>query len=84
MYVICWWLGGKPTVISSRNDSFGGAEAVAHVQFEHNQCVGEVKLSWLSKFPSRFMVRCEAGTVEGEIYDYQSVIEKSASGRKRR
>jgi UDP-N-acetylglucosamine 3-dehydrogenase len=84
MYVICWWLGGKPTLISSQNDSFGGAEAVAHVQFAHNKCVGEVKLSWLSKFPCRFMVRCEAGTVEGDIYNFQSVVMTPVSERKRR
>lgn len=48
---ICWWLGGKPKLMSSQNDSFGGGEAVAYIQFEHGRCVGEVKLSWLSNFP---------------------------------
>ena len=28
---ICWWLGGKPNLVSSQNDSFGGSEAVARV-----------------------------------------------------
>ncbi len=70
---ICWWLGGKPRLISSQNDSFGGSEAVAHVQFEHQGCTGEVKLSWLGTFPSRFAVVCDNGAVEGEVYDYQSI-----------
>jgi predicted dehydrogenase len=81
--LICWWLGGKPKLISSQNDSFGGREAVAHVQFEHRRCVGEVKLSLLGKFPCVFMVRCEGGTVEGDIYDFQSVV-MTKSGRKKR
>jgi predicted dehydrogenase len=70
---ICWWLGGKPEVISSQNDSFGGGEAVARVQFKLNKCVGEVKLSWLSSFPCRFVVEFEHGSIEGEVYYPQSV-----------
>ena len=62
--VICWWLGRKPELVSSHNDSFGGSEAVAHVRFKQGRCVGEVKLSWLGKSGSRFVVRCEAGKVE--------------------
>lgn len=81
---ICWWLGGKPNLVSCQNDSFGGSDAVVHVQFEHNMCLGEVKLSWLSKFPCRFIVKCEEGTIEGDLYDYQSVVLTEKSGRKKR
>ena len=84
MDVVCWWLGGKPKVVSSRTDSFGGTEAVARVQFEHNRCVGDVKLSWLGKFPCRFMVKCEAGTIKGEVYDFESIVLKTEGGRERR
>lgn len=81
---ICWWLGGKPEVISSQNDSFGGGEAVAHVQFKHNKCMGEVKLSWLSSFPCRFVVEFERGSIEGEIYYPQSVLLRTAIGPQKR
>jgi predicted dehydrogenase len=77
---ICWWLGSKQKVLISKNDSFGGSEAVAYVQFEHNKCVGEVHLSWLSKFPCKFVVECERGSIEGEVYYPQSVLLK-ADGR---
>lgn len=77
---ICWWLGGKPKVTKSLNDSFGGSDAVALVEFEHNQCRGEVHLSWLSSFPCRFVVEFEKGTIEGEIYYPQSVLVKNGSG----
>ena len=81
---ICWWLGGKPKVISSQNDSFGGSEAVAHVQFRHNKCVGEVKLSWLSSFPCKFVVEFEQGSIEGEVSYPQSVLVKTGSNPAKR
>jgi predicted dehydrogenase len=81
---ICWWLGDKPKLVSSKNDSFGGREAVAYVQFEHQKCVGEVKLSWLASFPCRFMVECERGTIEGDVYDYQSILLKRGVGENQR
>jgi predicted dehydrogenase len=84
MDVICWWLGGKPKVVSSKNDSFGGSEAVAHIQFERNKCVGEVKLSWLCKLPCRFRVKCEEASIEGDVYDYQNITTNAHSGRKKR
>lgn len=82
--LICWWLGEKPKLILSQNDSFGGCEAVAYVQFEHKRCVGEVKLSLLGKLPCVFKVKCERGTIEGDIYDFQSVILTMKSGQKKR
>ncbi len=81
---ICWWLGGKPKLVSSQNDSFGGSEAVAEVHFEHGRCTGEVKLSWLSSSPCRFLVKCEKGTIEGDVYDYRSVVLQTETGRKKR
>jgi predicted dehydrogenase len=81
---ICWWLGEKPNLLSSQNDSFGGSDAVAHIQFMHNKCFGEVKLSWLSSFPCKYMVKCQGGIVEGDVYDYQSVVITEDSGRKKR
>ena len=82
--LICWWLGEKPKLILSQNDSFGGLEAVAYVKFEHKKCVGEVKLSLLGKFPCVFIVKCEAGTIEGDVFDFKSVVLTTKSGRKKR
>jgi predicted dehydrogenase len=76
---ICWWLGGKPKLISSLNDSFGGSEATALVRFEHDKCVGEVALSWLSSFPCKFAVQCEAGSIEGDVYYSQDVVLRMAT-----
>ncbi len=81
---ICWWLGGMPKVTRSQNDSFGGGEAVAHVQFMYDKCVGDVKLSWLSSFPCKFVVEFEQGSVEGEIYYPQSILVKKGTGSQKR
>lgn len=79
---ICWWLDGKPDLISSYNDSFGGSEAVAHVEFEKDTCKGKLVMSWFADVPCRFSIECEGGTIEGEIYDYQKLI--ITEGGKRR
>jgi predicted dehydrogenase len=81
---ICWWLGRKPHLLSSRIDSYGGSDAVAHVKFEHEKCHGEVKLSWLSMFPCTFVIKCEGGTVEGDVYDYAHIVLTPKSGRRKR
>lgn len=81
---ICWWLAGKPQVLCSQNDSFGGSDAVAYVKFEHSKCVGEVKLSWLSSFPCKFVVECQRGTIEGDVYYPQGLLLKTRSGSETR
>lgn len=81
---ICWWLCGKPELISSQNDSFGGSEAVAHIKFIKEKCKGEVRLSWLANIPSTFRVQCEKGIIHGGVYDYQSLVIEQPTGHKQR
>ncbi len=71
---ICWWLGGKPTLISSKNDAFGGSEAVADVEFEYEGRTGRLRLNWFVDIPSRFTLECEHATIEGDIYDYHHLV----------
>ena len=71
--VICWWLGGKPRVVSCENDSFGGCEAAASVLFEYRDCRGEVRLSRLSRLPNYFRIKGERGIIEGKVHDKKSV-----------
>jgi predicted dehydrogenase len=78
---ICWWLEGKPEVISSQNDSFGGSEALALVRFALGSCKGTVKLSWLGSFPCLYAITCEGGTISGDVYDYQGFFVKDGQGR---
>lgn len=77
---ICWWLEGKPTLLLAENDSFGGSDATAHVRFSLGQCAGEVRLTWLCAFPSWFKVRCERGTISGNVYEYNSLVIQTSNG----
>jgi predicted dehydrogenase len=79
---ICWWLEGRPELISSQNDSFGGSEAVAQMKFVKGKCTGEVRLSWLANIPSTFRVDCEKGTIYGNVYDYVNLMVESPAGNK--
>jgi predicted dehydrogenase len=84
--VICWWLGGRPQIISCENDSFGGCEAAVAVFFEHKRCKGEIRLSRLMRLPNYFWIRGEKGTIEGGVYDRRSVTlsTAAANGKQRK
>jgi predicted dehydrogenase len=82
--LICWWLGEKPELISFQRDSFGGCEAVAEVRFKHHKCIGEVKLSLLSKLPCRYRFEFERGMVEGDVYDFRNLVLSSESNGKKK
>jgi predicted dehydrogenase len=81
--LICWWLGGKPTLLSSENDSFGGCEAVASLNLDYRGCTSEIRLSRLSRLPNRFLIKGNLGTIEGGVYDWKSlIVTKNDSGRR--
>ncbi len=78
---ICWWLGGRPTVVSSENDSFGGVEGAAAVRFEYGRCSGRVMLNWLNKLENRYSITGTEASVEGGIEDWWVVTLRSKSGK---
>lgn len=80
---ICWWLGEKPKVISSENDSFGGVEGVVLLKLLHNNCSIDVKLSWLTKLKNTFTIHGELGKIEGEIEGWDKVTTIYNSGKKK-
>ena len=78
---ICWWLAGKPEVITSQNDSFGGPESVAHLSLRHKQCEVEVRLSWLSQLDNTYRIECSDGIIEGGIEQWDSLKIRRAGER---
>jgi predicted dehydrogenase len=80
----CWWLGGKPEVISYEDDSMGGTEAVAVLHFRIKECEGVVRLSWLSRYANTFEIRGDRATAAGRLFDWNTVDLKHASGRQQR
>ncbi|MBI4787668.1 MAG: Gfo/Idh/MocA family oxidoreductase [Chloroflexi bacterium] len=78
---ICWWLGGKPNLVKSENDSFGGVEGVASVEFERGKCRGQAHFNWLNKLENRYCVVGESGAIESGIEDWWALKVKSKSGK---
>jgi predicted dehydrogenase len=81
--IICWWLGGKPTIVSCKIDSFGGCEAVASVSLDYAGCGISIRLSRLARLPNLFRIKGEKGTVEGGTYDWRRLaISTQSAGKK--
>jgi len=68
----CWWLGAEPTLDTYCDDSFGGTEAVAHVDLRGPQSTLSIRLSWLSKLSNSYQIEGSEATVEGSLYEFRS------------
>ena len=82
--LVCWWLGGKPEVVSYEDDSMGGTEAVAVLHFRIKECEGVVRLSWLSRYANTFEIRGSRATAVGGLFDWNTVDLKGASGHRQK
>jgi predicted dehydrogenase len=71
--LFCWWLGEKPRLETSENDSFGGVEAVSSASFSWSTGKGSLFLSRLAKLVNTYTIQGEAGTIVGEVYDMNSI-----------
>lgn len=80
--LVCWWLGGKPDVVSYEDDSMGGTEAAAALRFRIKECEGVIRLSWLSKYANTFEVTGDRATAGGRLFDWNTVDLKHSSGRR--
>ena len=76
MDLIIWWVGAKPTLLESYNDSFGGSEAVSHLKLKYGQTQIDVKLSWLSKLNNTLQIIGSKGAVEAGVYDQKRYVLK--------
>lgn len=71
--LVCWWLGGAPTVESYEDDAMGGTEAWVRLALRRDAARAEVRLSWLGKLANGFVVEGERATVRGGIYDWRTL-----------
>lgn len=79
----CWWLGGKPDLLSYHDDARGGTEAVARLEFQKDECRGSIHLSWLTRLKNSYRITGDRGTLEGRLYDVNSVTLVNRDGKKR-
>jgi predicted dehydrogenase len=80
--LLSWWMGGKPEITASANDSYGGIEAYASLDLNFEGCPCSVRLSRLGKFPNTYRITGEKGYIEGGVYEGRSVNLVMASGRR--
>ncbi|MBI5356103.1 Gfo/Idh/MocA family oxidoreductase [Candidatus Collierbacteria bacterium] len=71
--LVCWWLG-KPKSISYIDDSFGGSEAVALLNFKINSCKGRIKFNLFNKLSNKYYIKGAKGEISGDIYDFTSFL----------
>jgi predicted dehydrogenase len=80
--LICWWLGGKPEIVSYQDDSMGGTEAVGTLRFRMNECDGVVRLSWLSRYANSFEIEGDRATASGGLFDWNTLNLAHSGGSK--
>ncbi|MGI9659537.1 MAG: Gfo/Idh/MocA family protein [Gaiellaceae bacterium] len=76
---VCWWLGTKPRVVSCRTDSFGGPEAVASVQLDHDGSPVTIHVSALGRLDNTFTIRCEAGEISSGVENWSRLVVRRGS-----
>lgn len=80
--LICWWLDGKPDLISYEDDSYGGPESVVSLKAKKDSCYVKVRLNRLINIVNKFLINGELGSIEGSLYDWKSVYIKSNTSKK--
>lgn len=81
--VICWWLGGEPTLIEARHDGAGGPEGLAVLKLGFGGAEIEVTLSALAKQANGFEIVGSAATVSGAYNDFNRYTVRRGGGRER-
>ena len=81
---VCYWLDAKPTLVRSQNDSFGGPEAMATVNLEHQGCQIEIKVSRLGKLMNGFQIMGSLGSISAEAEDWDEFTVQFKDGRQKR
>lgn len=78
--LVCYWLGGHPSLSSYRDDSSGGTEAVAELRFAHGDATARIRLSWLSKLANAYRLVGTQGSIEGGSYEWASYTLRQGGG----
>jgi predicted dehydrogenase len=70
---ICWWLGGKPTLKSYQDDSYGGPESVCEIVAEYHSCRINIFLNRLNDLKTTFVIEGEKGSLKGELFQWHKL-----------
>ena len=81
---VLYWLGQRPTLVSSLNDSLGGPEAIACVNLEHQGCEIEIKVSRLGRLDNGFRIEGRDAYIEASAEDWSEITVCHRNGSKQR
>ncbi len=81
---VCFWLSDTPELVESKNDSFGGPEAMATVRLRHRKADIEIKVSRLGRLKNGFMIEGTKGRIEAGAEDFSKLIVEFHGGRKQK
>ena len=54
--VVLWLFGGKPELVTLRDDADGGTEAVAKVELRFGSATASAHLSWLRGLENKYRI----------------------------
>ena len=81
---VCYWLGGKPELVQSLNDSGGGPEAMATVRLRHENCDAEIKVSRLGRLANGFTIQGTKGSITAQAEDFTEITVQFTGGGKKK
>ncbi len=81
---VCYWLGGKPELVESLNDSDCGPEALATVRLRHGACDIELKVSRLGRLANGFEIIGSLGSIQAQAEDWADLTIRFKDGRQQR
>ncbi len=67
--LLCWWMGGRPHVVSYLEDRPGGSESAAQLMLAFGDVTAVVRLSRRSTFQNRYRIEGALATLEGDPSD---------------
>ena len=79
--LLCWWLGGRPELLSARTDGQGGPEASLQAELTLGQATIDLRLSFLVKLGNRFLIEGTKGAVRGSTSDADVIEVRTGEGR---
>ena len=80
---ICWWVGGKPDLISYVDDSFGGPESHCQIQLKINNYPIQVQINRLVDVDNIYVIEMEKGKIIGDIHNMNDFYLIDKTGRRK-
>jgi predicted dehydrogenase len=79
--LVCWFLDGKPDLISYEDDSFGGPESLALVKAKYGKCHIEILLNRLVDLDNFLTIEGENGFIDIDLKNINALKIRTKTGK---